>query len=174
MFPGRKLLRGAGAATLLACLLLTAQNACAGAWFADAQSGCQVWDPNPQIDEMVTWSGPCANGHAEGPGTVQWSKNNTLIETDKGEWRDGRQSGKGIQSWSTGSYEGELSNGEPNGQGVLTLQKVRYEGQFRDGKPNGAGSLTEGSETVHGIWKDGCLQGGQRKASIGIPLSACR
>jgi hypothetical protein len=57
---------------------------------------------------------------------------------------------------------------------VLTLQKLRYEGQFRDGKPNGAGSLTQGSEIVHGTWKDGCLQGGQRKASIGIPLSACR
>jgi MORN repeat len=174
MLLGRKLLRGAGVAALLACPLLTAQNAYAGAWFADVQSGCQVWDPNPQIDETVAWSGPCANGRAEGPGTVQWSKHNALIETDKGEWRDGRQAGKGIQTWSTGSYEGELLNGEPNGQGVLTLQKLRYEGEFRDGKPNGAGSLTEGGETVHGIWKDGCLRGGQRKASIGIPLSACR
>ncbi|HUJ10955.1 MAG TPA: hypothetical protein VL171_13105 [Verrucomicrobiae bacterium] len=174
MLLGQKLLRGARAATLVACPLLAAQNAYAGAWFADAQSGCQVWDPNPQFDETVAWSGTCANGHAEGLGTVQWSKRNTLIEIDKGEWRDGRQAGKGIQTWSTGSYEGELSNGEPNGQGVLTLQKLRYEGEFRDGKPNGAGSLTEGSETVHGIWKDGCLQGGQRKASIGIPLSACR
>ena len=174
MLPGPKILRRAGAVTLLVCQLVAAENAYAGAWFADAQSGCQVWDPNPQIDETVAWSGTCANGHAEGSGTVQWSKHNTLIETDKGEWRDGRQSGKGVQTWPTGSYEGELLNGEPNGQGVLTLQKLRYEGQFRDGKPNGAGSLTEGSEIVQGIWKDGCLQGGQRRASIGIPLSACR
>jgi hypothetical protein len=79
-----------------------------------------------------------------------------------------------VQTWSTGSYEGELSGGEPNGRGVLTLQKLRYEGEFRDGKPNGAGTLTEGGETVRGTWKDGCLQGGARKASIGIPLSACR
>jgi hypothetical protein len=57
---------------------------------------------------------------------------------------------------------------------VLTLQKLRYDGEFRDGKPNGAGTLAEGSETVRGTWKDGCLQGGLRKASIGIPLSACR
>ena len=174
MVLGGKLLPGAGAATLVACLLIAPQNAHAGAWFADARSGCQVWDPNPQIDETVAWSGTCANGRAEGPGTVRWSKDSAVIETDKGEWRDGRQSGKGIQTWSTGSYQGELSNGEPNGQGVLTMQKLRYEGQFRDGKPNGAGSLTEGSEIVQGIWKDGCLQGGQRKASIGIPLSACR
>ena len=58
-------------------------------------------------------------------------------------------------------------------KGVLTLQKLRYEGEFRDGKPNGIGTLTAGSETVQGVWKDGCLQG-RRKASIGVPLSACR
>ncbi|MGO9685608.1 MAG: hypothetical protein ACLPTZ_24055 [Beijerinckiaceae bacterium] len=26
------------------------------------------------------------------------------IETDQGEWRDGRQAGKGTQSWSSGRY----------------------------------------------------------------------
>ena len=80
---------------------------------------------------------------------------------------------RGVQTWPTGRYDGELANGEPNGKGVLTLQKLRYEGEFRDGKPNGIGTLTAGSETVQGVWKDGCLQG-RRKASIGVPLSACR
>ena len=56
---------------------------------------------------------------------------------------------------------------------ILTLKNVRFEGQFRHGKPNGSGTLTAGSEAVSGIWKDGCLQG-NRKASVGIPLSACR
>jgi hypothetical protein len=42
MLLGRKLSRGAGAAALVACLMIAAQNAHAGAWFADAQSGCQV------------------------------------------------------------------------------------------------------------------------------------
>ena len=112
----------------------------------------------------------------------QWScrrtRNRAMVEsdvpfeTDEGEWHDGRQV-NGKQSWSTGRYEGELADGEPNGHGVLTVQKMRYEGEFRNGKPNGAGTLTAGGETVHGTWKDGCLQG-QRKASIGVPLSACR
>jgi hypothetical protein len=105
---------------------------------------------------------------------VQWLKGNVVIETDTGEWRDGRMTGKGVQTWPTGRYEGELADGEPNGRGVLSLQKLRYEGEFRNGKPNGIGSLTAGSETLRGTWKDGCLQDGQRKASIGIPLSACR
>jgi hypothetical protein len=159
---------------VLASLVCTGDGARAGTWVTDDKSGCQVWDPNPQIDEAVIWSGACSKGRAEGPGSVQWLKGKTVTETDKGEWRDGKQVGKGVQTWSTGSYEGDLSGGEPNGRGVLMLQKLRYEGEFRDGKPNGVGTLTQGSETVDGTWKDGCLQGGPRKASIGIPLSACR
>jgi hypothetical protein len=167
------LLRGIAAAAASACVAIAAVPARAGAWVVDARSGCQVWNPNPQLEEAVTWSGSCANGRAQGHGTVQWLKGGVPTETDEGEWRDGRQVNKGTQSWATGEYEGELSDGEPNGHGVLTLQKLRYEGDFRNGKPNGVGRLTAGSETVQGMWKDGCLQGA-RKASIGIPLSACR
>jgi len=174
MLIGHGFWHGIGAGALSASLLVAASGAHAGAWLADAKSGCQVWDASPQLEEAVAWSGSCANGRAEGHGTVQWLKGNVAIETDQGEWRDGRQAGKGIQSWPAGRYDGELSDGEPNGRGVLTLQKLRYEGEFRDGKPNGIGSLTAGGETVQGNWKDGCLQGGRRKASIGVPLSVCR
>jgi len=168
---GRNLRRGFAAA-LAAAVILGAGSGHAGAWIA-TKDGCQVWDPNPQLDETVTWSGACPNGRAEGSGTVKWVKGGTEVEADEGAWRAGRQSGKGVQTWPGGRYEGELAAGEPNGHGVLTLQKLRYEGEFRDGRPNGTGSLTAGADTVTGTWKDGCLQGG-RKASIGIPLSACR
>lgn len=160
-------------AALLGAAVMTAPvAACAGEWVAD-KLGCQIWNPNPQLEESVTWSGSCANGRAQGPGTVQWLKGDAAVETDQGEWRDGRQANNGIQTWSSGRYEGELADSEPNGHGVLTLQKLRYEGEFRNGKPNGLGTLTAGAQTVRGTWKDGCLQGA-RKASIGIPLSACR
>ena len=174
MLIGQKFRRSAGASALSAAMMIAASGAHAGAWLADAKSGCQVWDPNPQLDESVTWSGSCANNRAEGRGTAQWSKGSASLETDEGEWRDGRQAGQGKQTWPGGRYEGELASGEPNGRGVLTLRKLRYEGEFRDGKPNGVGSVTQGGETLQGTWKDGCLQGGQRKASVGIPLSACR
>lgn len=168
------MVRIAGRVMLAAAMMLVAASAQAGAWLTDARSLCQIWDPSAQVDEAVTWSGPCINGRAEGSGTAQWRKGGTVIETDKGEWHDGRQTGNGVQTWSTGRYEGALAGGEPNGQGVLTLQKLRYQGEFQDGRPNGAGSLSEGGETVQGTWKDGCLQGGKRKASVGIPLSVCR
>jgi len=92
----------------------------------------------------------------------------------RGRVAQGRQVGKGSQIWPTGRYDGEIANGLPNGRGVLILQRLRYEGEFRDGKPNGIGTLTVGSDSARGTWKDGCLQGGQRRASIGVPLSACR
>jgi hypothetical protein len=154
-------------------IIVAAAPAQAGAWVVDAKSGCQVWNPNPQLEETVAWSGSCVNGRAEGRGTVQWLKHDAPSETDEGEWHDGRHTGKGKQSWAGGRYEGDLSDGEPNGHGVLMVQKLRYEGDFRNGKPNGTGTLTAGGETVQGTWKDGCLQGA-RKASIGVPLSACR
>jgi hypothetical protein len=171
MLSGQRVLRFVVAGALSACLL-AAIPADAGEWLADTASGCQVWDPNPQLDESVTWSGGCTNGHADGLGTVKWLKHNAAIETDDGEWRDGRQVGKGVQNWPVGRYEGELADGLPNGRGVLTFDKYRYEGEFRDGKPDGIGTLSAGDQSVQGTWKGGCLQG-QRKASIGIPLSDC-
>jgi MORN repeat len=172
MLMKRRTWCGIAATALSAGIALGAVPACAGEWVGDPKSGCQVWNPNPQLGESVAWSGSCTNSRAEGHGIVRWSKNGTTSETDEGEWRDGQQVNIGTQSWSTGRYEGELSGGEPNGHGVLTMQKLKYEGDFRDGKPNGVGTLTVGSETVHGTWKDGCLVGA-RKASIGVPLSAC-
>lgn len=154
--------------------VMAGSTAQAGSWLADAKSGCQVWDPNPQLDELVTWSGACSNGRAEGPGIARWLKGGSTIETDQGAWQDGRQAGQGLQSWPSGRYQGALADGLPNGRGTLTLQRLQYDGEFRDGRPNGTGTLTEGGETVQGSWKDGCLQGGQRKAAVGIPLSACR
>jgi hypothetical protein len=161
---------------LLAAITLSAgvtgSPALAGEFLADSKSGCQIWNPNPQLEEIVSWSGSCTQGRAEGRGVAQWLKGGVPYETDEGEWREGRQA-TGKQTWTGGHYEGELAGGEPNGHGVLVLQKLRYEGEFRDGKPNGLGELTAGTEVVRGNWKDGCLQGA-RKASVGVPLSACR
>ena len=34
--------------------------------------GCYVWNPNPQPNETVTWTGQCAQGMAQGFGTTTW------------------------------------------------------------------------------------------------------
>jgi hypothetical protein len=38
----------------------------AGDWIADASAGCQVWNPHPQPNETIRWSGACPNGFAHG------------------------------------------------------------------------------------------------------------
>jgi hypothetical protein len=169
--PTPRLKQAAALVVLLAGAI--AAPAQAGDWTADASVGCQVWNPHPQPNESVRWSGACPNGFAHGRGAAQWFKNNLPFESDEGEWHAGRQIGYGTQVWPSGRYDGELLNGEPDGRGVLILQGVRYEGEFRDGKPNGAGTLIRGGESLSGTWNGGCFREGSRKASFGVPLSAC-
>jgi hypothetical protein len=131
------------------------QTSPTGDFVADLKSGCTVWDQHPVADETVSWSGDCANGLAQGPGSLQWLRGGKAFEQDDGEWNMGRQSGRGTQDWNSGRYQGEHLNGEPHGQGVMTLQSARYEGEFRNGKPNGEGSVTNLQGVFKGRWKDG-------------------
>ena len=148
-------------------------SARAGDWAIDTSVTCRVWNPHPQLNETVKWSGACVNGFAQGPGSVRWLRNNVAFETDQGEWREGYQVGTGTQVWPSGSYAGELLNSEPHGRGTFVLQSARYEGEFRNGKPNGSGTLTSSSGTVEGQWTDGCLRNGAKKAAFAVPLSVC-
>ena len=98
-----------------------------GSFVVDPKNGCKVWNPHPQANELVIWSGVCANGFAQGAGNLQWVHDGKPYEKDEGEWNAGQQSGRGTQVWTSGRYEGELVNGEPHGGGgVLTLRNVRY------------------------------------------------
>jgi hypothetical protein len=151
-----------------------AQPGQVGDFVADGKTGCKVWNPHPQPDETVSWSGACDNGLAQGPGSLQWLRNGKPHEKDEGDWNEGRQTGRGTQDWSSGRYDGDLQNGEPHGRGVLTLQSARYEGEFRNGKPNGAGIVTNLDGVFKGRWKDGCLIGDKRKVSFSVPSSTCR
>ena len=160
-------------ALALGCSVAFAQSVPQGAFIADGNTGCKVWNPNPKSVETIVWSGSCVNGLAQGHGKLQWLQNGKIYETDEGEWSAGRQVGHGSQAWPLGRYDGELVNSEPNGQGVLTLKTARYDGEFRNGKPNGFGTLTSQHGVFKGTWKDGCLIGGKQKIAVGVPLSTC-
>jgi MORN repeat len=160
------------AGMLIVLMPVLVRGAETGAWSLDTAQGCKVWNPNPQPNETVRWSGACANGFAHGRGAAQWFRGNLPFESDEGEWREGRQTGFGSQVWPSGRYDGEIIDGMPNGRGTLIFQGVRYEGEVRDGKPNGIGTLSNAAGTVRGFWKEGCLQDKQ-KVAFGVPLSAC-
>ena len=167
------ILSAAAGMVLMLMPFVVARGAETGAWSLDTAQGCKIWNPHPQPNETIRWSGACANGFAQGRGAAQWFRGNLPFESDEGEWREGRQTGFGSQVWPTGRYDGELIAGVPNGRGTLIFQGVRYEGELVDGKPNGIGTLTNTVGSLRGFWKDGCLQDSKQKAAFGVPLSAC-
>jgi hypothetical protein len=145
----------------------------AGDWIADAKTGCKLWNPHPSSGETVIWPGPCKDGFAEGKGRLDWLRAGKPYERDEGEWRAGRQTGRGTQTWPGGIYDGQLSDGLPHGHGVLTLGEARYEGAFLNGIPNGSGVLTNASGTFAGNWQGGCFNDGKRRAAIGVAVISC-
>lgn len=151
-----------------------AESMPSGRFVLDELSGCKVWNPHPQENESAKWVGACVSGFADGRGTLEWLQNDKPYEKDEGDWREGRQSGRGVQDWGAGRYEGELLNGEPHGRGILQLRTVRYEGEFQNGKPHGAGIAVGMDGTFKGSWKNGCLIGDKRKVAIGVSSSTCR
>lgn len=159
---------------LLGPSAVESQIATSGAFVGDDRNSCKVWDPHPQPGETASWSGACADGLAQGEGTVVWSRYGSPFEKDDGRWEKGRQSGHGIQDWKTGRYEGELSEGEPSGHGVMMLQTSRYEGEFRGGKPNGQGTATNIHGRFEGVWKDGCLSQGKQTIAFAVSPMSCR
>jgi hypothetical protein len=150
------------------------QTESTGDFVADPKNGCKVWNPHPLAGETLTWSGDCADGLAQGDGTVIWSHYGAPSEKDEGHWDQGRQSGRGSQDWGSGRYEGELSEGEPSGHGVMMLKTSRYEGEFRKGKPNGDGTATTFHGVYKGTWKDGCITRGKETIAFAVSPVSCR
>ena len=85
-------------------------------------------------------------------------RHGTLVQRNgdryDGEWRDGRENGRGIETW-------------PDGR--------RFDGQYRDGRPDGPGILTTPSGRFEGIWVSGCFrdEAGHR-AVVRRRLEECR
>ena len=81
--------------------------------------GCYVWNPNPQPDEAVTWTGECSGGFAEGTGSLTWAYSGTQEVATGGRVRDGKMDGR----WTVTVTEadGRVSR--------------RFEATFADGRP---------------------------------------
>ena len=82
--------------------------------------GCHVWNPNPQPEETVSWSGKCADGKASGRGRMTWRfrKDGAWANTwDEGPYADGKiHDGHWVAKYSGGAvWEGPWSDGEFEG-----------------------------------------------------------
>lgn len=131
-------------------------------WIADPKSGCKVWNPQPEPNESITWSGPCKDGIANGKGTLQWIEEGKPGSRYDGEMKGGKPNGHGIEVHANGNrYEGEFKDYQYNGHGIWTGAKGgRMEGQFVGGKFTGSGSITyDNGNSYQGGFKDGKRSG---------------
>ena len=95
-------------AAIMVAAFATAAQAGAPAWVVDQNTGCQIWDTNPQPNESISWSGACVNGAAQGKGVVQWPSGQRY----EGEVREGKLDGHGTEIDANGQrYEGEFVAG---------------------------------------------------------------
>jgi DnaJ domain/MORN repeat len=142
--------------------LADANNRIAG-WSFDPQTGCAVWNPAPEPDETVRWSGACQDGVATGPGVEQWFAGAELGDRLEVTYINGRDRiGSVIVTYPDGSkYIGSLnSNGNREGPGTLLYESGRkYVGDWKDGKKNGQGTvyLADGAMDQSGIWVNGAF-----------------
>lgn len=131
-------------------------------WIADARTGCQIWNADPQPDESITWTGACADGRATGPGVLQWFENGRPTVRYEGEYRDGRANGRAIYVWPDGArYEGDYLDDRWNGRGVFVWpQGERYDGDWQDGQQTGRGIYVwpDGGR-YEGEWREGQRNG---------------
>ena len=65
-------------------------------WITATNKPCKVWNPEPQPNESVTWSGPCKDGFASGQGVLLWTENGKPDVVYEGEYANGKRNGHGI------------------------------------------------------------------------------
>ena len=145
-------------------------------WAIAENQPCQLYNPDAETGETVTWSGGCVDGKASGGGRWVWhhSEGEDIYE---GTMRAGKEHGHGTATWANGDrYEGEWRDGEIHGRGTATWASgARYEGEWHDGKPHGYGIRTD-TDGAHfeGEWRAGCFgERDGRWATIATTAAAC-
>lgn len=125
------------------------------------QKGCKIYNPMPQENESVKWSGGCRGGFADGKGVLEWYIGGKLEERYDGDMKSGWAEGTGVFVSRQGTrYEGEWKRSQQDGQGVSKgPDGSSYEGEWRAGKPHGWGTYTSpDGETITGEWENGELK----------------
>ena len=82
-------------AVLLVALPATAQTVQPD-WITATNQNCKLWNPQPEANESVTWSGGCKDGLASGKGVLKWTLNGKPDVEFDGEYQNGKRNGPGV------------------------------------------------------------------------------
>jgi hypothetical protein len=97
----------------LATYGLAQNNAPTPTWITATNQPCKIWNPHPEPNESVTWSGPCKDGYASGQGLLRWTVNGKLDAEFEGRYANGKRNGRGVLTTPDGKHmEGEWINDE--------------------------------------------------------------
>lgn len=138
---------------VLLLMAVYAQMSYAGDWTVDSSSKCKAWNPYPQPNESIKWSGNCVDGYAHGQGTMQWYLDGELRDVYVGNYAQGLMHGEGKFTWANGSrYDGEYYLGKRNGFGVMSL--AQGDGNVLSYTTLGLGTWVGDTYKVVGLWRD--------------------
>ena len=101
------------------------------------QPGCHVWTSNLRPDATVSWTAECAEGMAQGTGTLKWAwdRDQESIDTT-GRLRAGKRHGPWVERWANGTVnQGSYLEGKQHGKWVARRDgRVVAEAHFVEGK----------------------------------------
>lgn len=82
-------------------------------WTKDIKTGCKVYNPDPQAEETVSWSGDCKDGLADGTGTLIWYASGKEVVRVIAPFSKGIPNGKGKYILASGGGdEGYFIDGQ--------------------------------------------------------------
>ncbi len=182
--PRMRLLPLVVAAVLL--FVLTGAAQAAESWATDPKTGAKVgWDSPFLTLTAASWSGPAADGKADGKGTlvisVRTAAGESLTGQFEAEMAAGKPNGKVRGKWSSGdTIDGIFVDGRAEGRMIYKWVTTRngrvYDGEFKSGLANGQGVYKEANGKVifEGQWVDGvpATRPGIDKGVLGIPWGA--
>ena len=73
-------------------------------WITATNQPCKIWNPEPQPNESVTWSGPCKDGFASGKGILRWTEDGKPDAEFYGEYANGKRNGPGVMVTPDGQH----------------------------------------------------------------------
>ena len=121
------------------------------------QPGCHLWNRELPPGATATWTGDCAGGFAQGPGTATWVWDGNR-QAATGRLVDGKMNGHWVIRWADGTVdEGPFVDGEENGHWVWRHPNGNEaEGSYVDGKSHGRWIIRRANGTAEEwLYRDG-------------------
>jgi hypothetical protein len=144
----------------------TSRTSDRGGWITIGnRTNCKVWNPYPEPDESVSWSGECIEGKLNGEGVLEWRVNGQVSQTNEGTYKNGVEVGPHKIVDDDYQYIGGLEDGKYEGEGTYISTKgdgLKYVGEWSNGKQHGLGIMTNPSPDIHkyvGGFNNGKLHG---------------